>query len=69
MLLFHFKSSVGLRENQILEFYIFKCYDVIKRLSIKQEIHFTVNEIWPVCVILQKKKFYQKFLQKLRPEN
>ena len=53
----------------MLEFYIFKCYDVIKRLSIKQEIHFTVNEIWPVCVILQKKKFYQIFLQKLQPEN
>ena len=29
----------------------------------------SVNEIWPVYVILQKKKFHQKFLQKLRPEN
>ena len=29
----------------------------------------SVNEIWPVYVILQKKKFYQKTLQKLRPEN
>ena len=25
------------------------------------------NEIWPVYVILQKKKFYQKTLQKLVP--
>ena len=29
----------------------------------------SVNEIWPVYVILQKKKFHQKTLQKLRPEN
>ena len=29
----------------------------------------SVNEIWPVYVILQKKKFHQKFLQKLWPEN
>ena len=28
-------------KNQILEFYIFKFHDVIKPLSIKQEIHFT----------------------------
>ena len=27
-----------------------------------------VNEIWPVYVILQKKNFHQKILQKLRPE-
>ena len=39
--LFHFKSSFRSRENQILEFYIFKFHDVIKCLSIKQEIHFT----------------------------
>ena len=38
---FHFKSSFRSRENQILEFYIFKFHDVIKCLSIKQEIHFT----------------------------
>ena len=38
---FRFKSSVCSRENQILEFYIFKFHDVIKCLSIKQEIHFT----------------------------
>ena len=35
--LFHFKSSSRSRENQILEFYIFKFYDVIKCLSIEQE--------------------------------
>ena len=29
------------RENQILEFYIFKFHDVIKCLNIKQQIHFT----------------------------
>ena len=28
-----------------------------------------VNEIWPVYVILQKKKIHQKILQKLWPEN
>ena len=39
--LFHFKSSFRSRENQILEFTIFKFHDVIKCLSIKQEIHFT----------------------------
>ena len=33
--LFHFKSSFRSRENQILEFYIFKFHDVIKCLSIK----------------------------------
>ena len=27
-----------------------------------------VNEIWPVYVILQKKKFYQKIPEKLLPE-
>ena len=59
---------------QTLEFWIFKSHDVIKFLSVKQEIHFTeylgkqtksVNDIWPVYVILQKKKI----LQKLQPEN
>ena len=39
--LFHFKSSFHSRENQILEFQILKFHDVIKFLSIKQEIHFT----------------------------
>ena len=38
--LFHFKSSFRSRENQILEFYIFKFHDVIKCLSIKQEMYF-----------------------------
>ena len=36
-----YKSSFRSRENQILEFYIFKFHDVIKCLNIKQEIHFT----------------------------
>ena len=39
--LFHFKSSFRSRENQILEFKIFKFYDVIKCPSIKQGIHLT----------------------------
>ena len=39
--LFHFKSSFCSQENQILEFCIFKFHDVIKCLSIKQEMHFT----------------------------
>ena len=39
--LLHFKSFFRSRENQILEFYIFKFHDVIKCLRIKQEIHFT----------------------------
>ena len=38
---FHFKNSFRSRENQILVFYIFKFYDVIKCLRIKQEIHST----------------------------
>ena len=38
--LFHLKSSFHSQENQILEFYIFKFHDVIKCLSIKQEIDF-----------------------------
>ena len=39
--LFHLKSSFSSRENQILTFYVFEFCDVIKCLSIKQEIHFT----------------------------
>ena len=39
--LFHFKSSFRYRENQILVFWIFKFRNVIKCLSIKQEIQFT----------------------------
>ena len=35
------KSFFRSRENQILEFYIFKFHDVIKCLSTKQEIRFT----------------------------
>ena len=29
----------------------------------------SVNGTWPAHVILRNKKFYQKILQKLRPEN
>ena len=38
---FHFKSSFRSRENQILKFYTSKFHEVIKCLSIKQEIDFT----------------------------
>ena len=39
--LFHFKGFSRSGENEILEFQIFKFHDVIKCLSIKQEIQFT----------------------------
>ena len=39
--LFQFKSSFCSQENEILEFYILKFHNVIKCLSIKQEVHFT----------------------------
>ena len=29
----------------------------------------SVNEIWSVYVLLQKKEIHQKIVQKLRPEN
>ena len=38
--LIQFTISFRSRENQILELYILKFHDVIKYLSIKQEIHF-----------------------------
>ena len=40
-------------------------YILLKNLGSKQPF----NEIWPVYVLLQKKKIYWKILQKLRPEN
>ena len=40
--LIHLKSSFRSRENQTLEFQIFKFHDIIKCHSIKQEIHFTI---------------------------
>ena len=52
-----------------------QCHDVIKCLSIKQEVSKqksteSVNEIWAVCHITKEKKnFYLKILQNLRPEN
>ena len=39
--LFHFKTSLRSRDNQSLEFQIFKFHDHIKCLSMKQEIYFT----------------------------
>ena len=40
-------------------------YILLKNLGSKQPF----NEIWPVYVLLQKKKIYWKILQKLRREN
>ena len=51
--LFHFKSSFCFPENQNLEFKIYKFHDVNKEVN-------TVNEIWPVYVILQMKKIIKK---------
>ena len=38
--LFHFESSFSSRDNEILNFQVFKCHDVIKYLSMKHETHF-----------------------------
>ena len=38
--LLHFKTSFRSRENQVLEFQIFRFHDVIEYLSINQEIYF-----------------------------
>ena len=38
--LFHFESSFHSWDNQILNFQVFKCYDVIKCLSMKHEKSF-----------------------------
>ena len=38
--LFHIESSFYSWDNQILNFQIFKCYDVIKCLSMKHKRHF-----------------------------
>ena len=68
--LFHFESSFRSWNNQILNFQIFKCDDVIKCLSIKHKTHFTEllgtetqldNEIWPVYVALEDNFFIIKF--------
>ena len=40
--LFHFESSFGFWDNQILTSELFKCHDVIKCLSTKHETH--INE-------------------------
>ena len=58
MFLFHFENSFRSRKYQILEFYIFKFHDVIKFLSIKQEIHFTEKEDYKV---IKYKLFIRSF--------
>ena len=39
--LFYFESSFRSGDNQVLTFQIFKCYDIIKYLSMKHETHIT----------------------------
>ena len=39
--LFHLESSFPSWDNQILNFRIFKCHDVVKCQSMKHETHFT----------------------------
>ena len=60
--LFHFESSFLSWDNQILNFQIFKCHDVIKCLNMKHDTYFIEwigkqtqpgNWIWPVYVTLQ----------------
>ena len=70
--LFNFKSSFRSRENQILEFPIFRFHDVIKCLSIKQEIFYWITwevntvcyETWPVYVIFISRYNFIKKLNK-----
>ena len=38
--LFHFESSFRSSDNQVLNFQIFKCHDVVKCLGKKYETHF-----------------------------
>ena len=38
--LFHFEIYFHSWDNQLLNFQIFKCHDIIKYLSMKREIHF-----------------------------
>ena len=54
----HFKSYFRSRENQILEFYIFKFHDVIKFLSIKQKICFneSLNNLGSRYSLLMKQR-------------
>ena len=61
------------------DFHIFKCYDVIKCLSMKHETCFILlnnlgskqpgNKIWPVYVTLQNDFFYHKTQWKMWPGN
>ena len=55
------KENFSCRNFQVLTFQAFKSYDVVKHPNMKKETHFG-NKIWPVHIILQKKRFYQKVL-------
>ena len=67
--IFHVESLFGSSDNQILTSQVFKCHDVIECPSMKHKKTFywivkaVSNEIWLAYMILQKKKFYQKFLR------
>ena len=72
--LFHFERFFRSWDNQIWNFQIFKCHDVIKCLSMKHKTRFielleeqtqSGNEIWPVYVTLQDRFFFiKKFCEK-----
>ena len=78
MFWFHSESSLRYWNNQILAFQLFKCHDVIKFLSMKNESRFTEylgrsthsgHEIWSIFVISQKKNFCPKIIWKTWPGN
>ena len=62
--LFHFESSFGSWDNQVLFFQIFKCHDVIKCLSKKHKTFYWITwkvntiwyEIWPSSCKITKEK-------------
>ena len=65
--LFNFKSSLRSRENQILEFFIFKFRDIIKCLSIKQE-YISLNNLGSKYSQLMRfgqfMSYYKKLIKK-----
>ena len=66
----HFKSSLHYWHNQILTFWIFRCHEIIKCLSMKLEKHILLNnlgseqsgnKIWPEYYKINFiKKIYEK---------
>ena len=58
--LFHFESSFGSWDNQILNFQIFKCHVVIKWLSMKHEI-FLNNLVNKYSLVMKFGQFMQHY--------